>query len=182
WTHRTDGEQAAVNIVSQTDTDGDGMIDLYVLSDGTRVTAIDTDGDGVPDAFVDAAGNPVPDPRTAGGAGAGGDGEIAGGADGAGSGGAGGPGGSGGGAGGPGGPGEDSPTAGAPTSAVVRGTVKAAGDPSDITITLTPIVLTAPAASGVQALAGGGPGRSLDPVPASGPSGDAAGEARISKY
>lgn len=163
WTHRDADEVAAGTVVEAVDTDGDGVIDRFVLADGTVITGIDTDGDGEPDAFFDAAGNPVPDPRQGGGAGGGG-----------GSGG----GGSGGGPGGPGGPGgggSDGPAA--PRAAVVRGTVKADGDLTGISITLTPLSLTAaadgPADAGPSALAGG-PGRSLGPVTTGRPD-DAAG-------
>jgi hypothetical protein len=129
-----DGEE-----ISATDTDGDGVPDLFVTADGQQIRGTDTDGDGDPDTFVDAAGNPVGDPR--GGPG----GDVAAG-DGGGS--------------AAGGPGEEASDV--PRSAVVRGTVSAAGSLDGITISLTPIALAqAPDGAAPQALAGSGPGRSL---------------------
>ena len=141
WSNRQDnGSDASSEVVGQ-DTDGDGVLDTFVLPDGSVVTGIDTDGDGVPDAFFDADGNPVADP-TAGGSGS----------SGAGSGDSSGSGGSGSGETADGENGDGSATG--PTSTVVRGTVKADGDLSDITITLAPVALGAAPPAAVQGFAG----------------------------
>ena len=171
WRDRGNEAQLADGSFQTFDTDGDGVPDLYVTSDGQRITAVDTDGDGVPDlfttadgqqltgvdtdadgepdAFTDAAGNPVADPRS----GQPPSGEIAAGE----------------------GDGDDADNGPrAPTSAVVRGTVQAAGAIDDISISLTPISLAgAPATP--AALTASGPGESLgtpDPSASGGGSGD----------
>ncbi len=144
WSGRADDDVATESFeVIGVDTDGDGVIDQFTLADGTVVTGIDTDGDGEPDAFFDATGNPVADPRTEGGAdsdgGSGGEGgESADGADGSGD-----------------GSGDGSSTQ---TAALLRGTVTAGGDSTDIKITLTPIALGAtPEPAAIQGFVGAPP-------------------------
>ena len=153
WSNRAEDQVAddatTEYVVVGTDTDGDGIDDLftYTDADGNVITGIDVDGDGVPDQFTDAAGNPVADPTAGGGSDGSGDGSD-------GSGGDGGSGGSGGSDGSDGdGSGEEAPAG--PTSALLRGTVKAEGDPSDITITLAPIALgTTPEPAAIQGFVG----------------------------
>lgn len=140
--------------ITAVDTDGDGVPDLFTLPDGQQVRGVDTDGDGDPDAFTDLAGNPVADPRS----GEPPSGQIA--AD---------------------DEADDSRRA-APSSAVVRGTVQAAGDVDGIAITLTPISLAA-ADPGPAALTASGPGAALGApdTPATPAADDSAGDAPIRK-
>ena len=56
--NRDDGSSDTIELIGK-DIDGDGTIDVFVLSDGTSVTGTDTDGDGIPDRFVDADGNVI---------------------------------------------------------------------------------------------------------------------------
>lgn len=132
WSNRDDGDgdqAASSGQVDGVDTDGDGVIDTFYDENGNVIYGIDTDGDGVPDAFFDAEGNPVPDPRGDSGSGAGGDGS---------------------------GEGAGEGEAAGPRSTVVRGTVKADGDITDIAISMTPIQLGQPAQrSGIMGFAGG---------------------------
>lgn len=132
WSNRDDdnagGDAASSGQVDGVDTDGDGVIDTFYDEDGNVIYGVDTDGDGVPDAFFDADGNPVADPR--GDSGSGGDGES-------------------------GGEGDEAATG--PTSTVVRGTVTAEGDITNVSITMTPIQLgqRAAAANGIRGFARG---------------------------
>ncbi|MET0908932.1 MAG: carboxypeptidase-like regulatory domain-containing protein, partial [Ilumatobacteraceae bacterium] len=134
WSNRADDQLAddATFEVVGVDTDGDGVLDQFTDADGNVITGIDTDGDGETDAFFDSSGAPVPDPRGDGGGGGDSGGESGGDGESGGSGGS--------------GDGETADGAGSgstATSALLRGTVKADGDPSDVTITLTPIALGA---------------------------------------
>jgi len=107
------------NPVSGTDTDGDGIPDSFVDADGNPIPGTDTDGDGIPDTIVDADGNPIEAVDTDG------DGQPDSLSDGSESRSA----------------SEDEAADQGPTSTVLRGTVKAGGDPSNISITLAPIEL-----------------------------------------
>lgn len=135
WANRDDGsDDTARGQIEGVDTDGDGVVDTFFDENGNVVYGVDTDGDGEPDQFFDADGNPVPDPRSGGG----------------------GDGGDGGGGGGGSGEGGGDDAASGPRSTVVRGTVSADDDITDVSITMTPITLGQPAQrNGIMGFAGG---------------------------
>lgn len=59
WLNNRDSGTADTAELIGIDTDGDGIIDAFRLADGTPVTGTDTDGDGIPDTFIDADGNVI---------------------------------------------------------------------------------------------------------------------------
>lgn len=148
WSGRDDGTTADAAQVTGVDTNGDGIPDAFFDADGNPVTAVDTNGDGIPDSFLDADGNPIPGTDTDGDGipdtvvgpdgkplvaiDTDGDGVPDALSDGSTSSAGGATAGSG-----------EMADAG-PRSTVVRGTVEAGGDPSNVSITLAPIELGAP--------------------------------------
>ncbi|MGB0112403.1 MAG: hypothetical protein WBP59_04210, partial [Ilumatobacteraceae bacterium] len=109
------------NVVTGTDTDGDGIPDQFVDVNGNVVTGLDTDGDGIPDKIVDANGKPVEGVDTDG------DGVPDSLSDGSAT------------------IGDESASAPdkAPEPTILRGTVSIDGDPSRVSIDLSPLTLGA---------------------------------------
>ena len=99
-------------VYTGSDTDGDGIPDVFEDESGAVIRFVDSDDDGAPDTFQDATGKQVQDPTGGAASSAQPVTETA-----------------------------DSAQPTGPTSVVVRGTVKADGDPSDIMITLCAIRL-----------------------------------------